>query len=306
VIEPGSDRSLASLCDYLRATSPWVRERLIEHGALLLRGFDVDDAHDFERVARSIDDGLKNEYLGTSPRNGLTDYVFTASELPPFYPIPQHCEMSFTANPPRRLFFCCLLEPDAGGGETPLVDFREVYKQLDPAVLARFEKGGIRIVRNYAGPESASKLDLWKLKRWDEMFATTDRAAVEAKCREEGFEPTWSPNGSLRLTSTQPVLRRHPDSGEAVWPQPQPGVSPVGRAGRIPAHLRAAPDTTTLGFVALRATDGRGTAPHACRRRAVDALHVPRTAARSPTPTWRRCATPFGVTSSSFHGSAAM
>lgn len=217
VIEPSTDRSVATLCDYLRARSGWVRERLVEHGALLLRGFDVAEACDFERVARSIDDDLKNEYLGTSPRNGLNAYVFTASELPPFYPIPQHCEMSFTANPPRRLFFCCLVEPTAGCGETPLVDFREVYKQLDPAVLARFVNGGIRIVRNYAGPDSASKLDLWKLKRWDEMFATTDRAAVEAKCREEGFEPTWSANGSLRLTSTQPVLRRHPDSGETLW-----------------------------------------------------------------------------------------
>jgi alpha-ketoglutarate-dependent taurine dioxygenase len=217
VIEPTSDRSVASLCHYLRTRSGWVRERLVAHGALLMRGFDVSGAHDFERIARSIDGDLKNEYLGTSPRNGLTDYVFTASELPPFYPIPQHCEMSFTARPPRRLFFCCLLEPAAGSGETPLVDFREVYKQLDPAVLARFEKGGIRIVRNYAGPDSASKLDLWKLKRWDEMFATTDRAAVEAKCREEGFEPSWGPNGSLRLTSTQPVLRKHPESGEPVW-----------------------------------------------------------------------------------------
>jgi len=116
VIEPNTDRSVSSLCDYLRARSGWVRERLVEHGALLLRGFDVANARDFERVARSIDDDLKNEYLGTSPRNGLTDYVFTASELPPFYPIPQHCEMSFTANPPKRLFFCCLVEPAAGCG----------------------------------------------------------------------------------------------------------------------------------------------------------------------------------------------
>jgi alpha-ketoglutarate-dependent taurine dioxygenase len=217
VIEPTTDRSVAALCDYLGARAGWVRRQLVEHGALLMRGFDVEDARDFERVARSIDDDLKNEYLGTSPRNGLTDYVFTASELPPFYPIPQHCEMTFTANPPKRLFFCCLVEPAAGCGETPLVDFRKVYKQLDPAVLARFEQGGIRIVRNYAGPESANKIDLWKLKRWDEMFATTDRAAVEAKCREEGFEPTWGASGSLRLTSTQPVLRKHPESGETVW-----------------------------------------------------------------------------------------
>jgi hypothetical protein len=82
---------------------------------LLLRGFDVEKARDFERVSRVIDPELQNEYLGTSPRDGLMDYVFNASELPDFFPIPQHCEMSFCARPPRRVFFCCLTEPAVGG-----------------------------------------------------------------------------------------------------------------------------------------------------------------------------------------------
>ena len=166
------------------------------------------DAPAFERVARAIDDELKNEYLGTSPRNALTAHVFTASELPPFFPIPQHCEMSFTAHPPRRLFFCCLLEPAPGSGETPLADFRKVLRDLDPLLVKRFEQKGLRIVRNYAGPEGGGRFDLWKLKRWDEMFLTTDRAAVEANCRAEGFEPIWTPGGGLRLVSTQAVTRR--------------------------------------------------------------------------------------------------
>jgi alpha-ketoglutarate-dependent taurine dioxygenase len=97
----------------------------------------VSAARDFERVARAIDPDLKNEYLGTSPRSGLTDYVFTASELPGYYPIPQHCEMSFIKQPPRRVFFCCLEAPATGSGETPLVDFRKVWRDLDPDVRQR-------------------------------------------------------------------------------------------------------------------------------------------------------------------------
>jgi len=217
VIQPTADADLGRLCDWLRASADSVQERLATHGALLLRGFPVHDAPAFERLARAIDDGLKNEYLGTSPRNGLTDYVFTASELPPFYPIPQHCEMSFVAHPPRRVFFCCLLAPAPDSGETPLVDFRAVWRDLDPAVRERFTRGGIRIVRNYSGPQGGSRFDLWQLKRWNEMFLTTDRAAVEAKCREEGFQVEWRPNGGLRLISTQPVYRDHPRTGERVW-----------------------------------------------------------------------------------------
>jgi alpha-ketoglutarate-dependent taurine dioxygenase len=216
-IEPAGDDDVGHLCAWLRDNAEWVQDRLTAHGAILFRGFPVFDAATFERVARGVDDELKNEYLGTSPRNGLTDYVFTASELPPFFPIPQHCEMSFVAHPPERVFFCCLLAPAANSGETPLVDFRAVWRDLDPDVRQRFESGGIRIVRNYAGPGGGSKLDLWQLKRWDEMFLTTDKAAVEAKCREEGFEVQWGAKDGLCLISTQPVHRDHPRTGERVW-----------------------------------------------------------------------------------------
>jgi alpha-ketoglutarate-dependent taurine dioxygenase len=217
VIGARGDRDVARLCDWLRDNEAWFAEQLRRYGAVLLRGFAVDDAPAFERVARAIDDDLKNEYLGTSPRNALTSHVFTASELPPFYPIPQHCEMSFTTNPPRRLFFCCLVEPAAGSGETPLCDFRRVLEDLDPALVSRFEKKGLRIVRNYSGPEGGGRFDPLQLKRWDEMFLTTDRATVEAKCREEGFEASWTEGGGLRLVSTQAVTRVHPETGVRAW-----------------------------------------------------------------------------------------
>ena len=217
LVQPDGDASIESLDAWLRDREQWVGEQLTAHGAILFRGFDVHGPSDIERVARAIDDDLKNEYLGTSPRSGLTDYVFSASELPDFYPIPQHCEMTFIAEPPRRIFFSCLVEPAAGGGETPLVDFRAVYRDLDPAVRERFERGGVRIVRNYSGPAEAGKRDLWKLKRWDEMFLTTDRDAVDAKCRQEGFTPIWGAKDRLRLVSTQPAVRKHPTTGEPVW-----------------------------------------------------------------------------------------
>ena len=217
VIEAQGDRSVAGLCAWIAARHDWIEDRLLEHGAMLFRGFEVFDAPAFERVARSIDDELQNEYLGTSPRNALTSHVFTASELPPFYPIPQHCEMSFIQQPPRRLFFTCLTEPAPASGETPLADFRQVLRDLDPQLVKRFEEKGLRIVRNYSGPDGGGRFDLWKLKRWDEMFLTRDRATVEAKCRAEGFDPIWTEGGGLRLVSTQPIVRTHPTTGEAAW-----------------------------------------------------------------------------------------
>jgi alpha-ketoglutarate-dependent taurine dioxygenase len=217
LVDSGAARDPGGLAAWLRENATWVRDRLRSVGAILFRGFAVDGPEPFERIARAIDDRLQQDYLGTSPRVALTPYVFTASELPGYYPIPQHCEMSFVRNPPRRLFFCCLVPPADGSGETPLADFRRVLADLDPAVRARFEARGLRIVRNYSGPDGGGRLDPWKLKRWDEMFGTTDRAVVEAKCRAEGFEPTWTDGGGLRLVSTQPVTRVHPDTGTPLW-----------------------------------------------------------------------------------------
>ena len=213
----GTSRSVEALCAWLRERSDEVAEELTRHGALRFRGFDVSEPGDFERIARAIEPDLKRDYLGTSPRDAVTDYVFNASELPGFYPIPQHCEMSFCANPPERLFFCALVAPARESGETPLCDFRKVWRDLDPAVRDRFVDRGLRIVRNYSGPGKGRDDDPMRLKRWDEMFLTDDRKAVEEKCREEGFEPVWLADDGLRLVSTQPVYRDHPVSGERVW-----------------------------------------------------------------------------------------
>jgi alpha-ketoglutarate-dependent taurine dioxygenase len=216
LVRPERDTSSEALVDWIGDNHNYLRRAMTLHGAVLFRGFSIYDARAFERVASAIDPELKDRYLGTSPRKGLTEKVFSASELPGHYPIPQHCEMTFIAEPPRRLFFCCLVEP-RHGGETPLADFRRVYRDLDPRVRDRFIERGVRIIRNYDGPGAGKRLDPWKLKRWDEMFGTTDRSEVEAECRRQGFAFDWLPGGRLRLVSHQPAVRNHPESGEPTW-----------------------------------------------------------------------------------------
>jgi alpha-ketoglutarate-dependent taurine dioxygenase len=117
---------------------------------------------------------------------------------------------------PRRIFFWCGTAPQAPGGETPLVDFGQVWQDLDAEVRERFERRGIRIIRNYSGPGSKSR-DLFQLKRWDEMFRTTDKAVVESMARAEGFEPSWHANDRLTLISRHAPMRLHPESGLPVW-----------------------------------------------------------------------------------------
>ncbi len=210
--------SFDDLIKHISNNNKTVNEKLLEHGALLFRAFPVNTPAQFEQVAKAIDCDLKNDYLGTSPRDKVqgTDFVFTASELPPFYPIMQHCEMSFLPNPPKKLFFYCHIEPPYGG-ETPICDFRKVYEQLDENIRNEFEAKGVTTVRNYSGLKSNSSFNLFELKKWNQMFLTDDKKVVEQKCIENGIEFEWKENDSLRLVNRTPAIISHPTTGKKTW-----------------------------------------------------------------------------------------
>jgi alpha-ketoglutarate-dependent taurine dioxygenase len=213
---PDGDRSKPGLEHYLSEEKSKVNQLITRHGALLFRGFDIQSAQDFEDIARCIDDKLKNDYLGTSPRNAITKYVFSASELPPFYPIPQHCEMSFLPHPPRRLFFYCHVAPKKHG-ETPICDFRKVYQQLNDEEKNAFAEKGVKTIRNYDNPQKKQRLNLWQLKGYDELFGTTDKEKIMEICRAHETEAAWLPNGKLRLINKQRAFIQHPVTHETVW-----------------------------------------------------------------------------------------
>lgn len=215
VVDGGGAR-LGELRDWIAAEREAIEQAWLRHGSLRLRGFGVLGAEAFEQVALALEPDLKNDYLGTSPRAAKSRYVFSASELPPAYPIPQHIEMSFLPSAPRKLFFHCTVAP-ARDGETPTVDMRAVWRALDPQVREAFAQRGVRNIRNYDGPASPQGFDLWKLKRWDEMFQTTDRAVAERKAAEQGLRCQWLPQDRLRLVNEQPASRVHPVTGETAW-----------------------------------------------------------------------------------------
>ncbi|HWB64498.1 MAG TPA: TauD/TfdA family dioxygenase, partial [Chitinophagales bacterium] len=219
VIEPANGKNTKSdLLDWMQQNRGAMMHKFYETGALLFRGFEIDKPQDFEGVVLQTAPQVEEGYYGTSPRNVVpgTKYVYTASELPGYYPIMQHCEMSYVKHPPVILFFYCHVEPEYGG-ETPLCNFRKVYRDIDPSVREDFEKKGIITVRNYSGLGKSSPLNLFELKKWNEIFLTTDKAEVERQCREQEIEYEWLNNGGLRLVHRTPVAIDHPKTKEKTW-----------------------------------------------------------------------------------------
>lgn len=55
------------------------------------------------------------------------------------------------------------------------------------------------------------------------MFATTEPAVVEQKCKEQGFEVTWdrevdgAKGGTVKLVHTMNATRTHPETGDIIW-----------------------------------------------------------------------------------------
>lgn len=268
-IDAGGARDLALLTAWLGERAAWVRDSLTRHGALLLRGFDVGDAPAFESVARAIAPQLRADYLGT-PGNRFTEHVFPSSDLPGGYPITPHCEMSYLRTPPTRVFFGCLVAPEANSGETSLVDFRRVWRALDPALRGRFERGGIQITRNFCGPHSSGRRR-WRLERWDEFFASSEPAEVAAKCAAEGFAFDWTDDDGLHVRITQPVSRPHPESGEPVWYNQFAAHHLASSAWQYPRIFRMRSSLRHLGFwqlvrvtVALKRRSTPGTLAYFC------------------------------------------
>jgi hypothetical protein len=219
VIEPnGNGKSKADLANYIAGNKQEFDEAFYKNGAVLFRGFELNTPKDFEAIAMQIDNRMESGYYGTSPRNPVagTKFVYTASELPGYYPIPQHCEMSYVKKPPVTLFFYCYIEPEYGG-ETPLCNFRKVYAELNPKIREEFDKKGLITVRNYSGLGKGSKFNLFELKKWNEIFNTTDKREVERQCHEQEIEYEWLQDGGLRILHRTPAAIEHPRTKEKVW-----------------------------------------------------------------------------------------
>jgi hypothetical protein len=222
IISPRFDDTLDFICTWLEENRPWVEEQILCYGAVLVRGFQVESAPDFERATLALQPNLSDAYRGTSPRSLMKDtkYAFSAADVPVNYPIAQHCEMSFLKAPPRNLYFGCIKESKSRGGETALCDFRKVYQELSPALRNKFATKKIKYNRKHYKIGEKWTYDVGAMLAWPGLFGTSDPKKVEAICREEDApEVQWvGPNKDTFLQEwIDEPFQHHPVTNEPVW-----------------------------------------------------------------------------------------
>jgi alpha-ketoglutarate-dependent taurine dioxygenase len=222
VVTPRWECSLDFLRRFLQANRGWLDDKLAVHGAVLVRGFDLETASDLQLAIQSYNPRLSNTYRGTSPRNVLdktAPYVFSAAEVPAHYPIAQHLEMSFLPEPPSQLYFGCLRPSRSAGGETALCDFRAVARDLPPDLQSKLLSKGIRYTRTHGRAGSRYTYDVSEMVGWRDLFGTSSKEEVERICRLEGTPVEWTgPDQDVFVSVTySPAFQVHPITGEPVW-----------------------------------------------------------------------------------------
>lgn len=222
VITPRYDDTLEFICKWLSDNRSWVDGQILQYGAVLIRGFQVANARDFEQATLSVQPRLSDQYRGTSPRSLFegTKYSFSAADCPVNYPIAQHLEMSFLNAPPRNLYFGCLKESKIAGGETSLCDFRKVYKDLPPLLREKLATKKITYSRKHSKIADKYTYDVGSMLSWVQLFGTSDKRKVKAICQEEDApEIKWvGANQDTFLQEwTDEPFQVHPDTGEPVW-----------------------------------------------------------------------------------------
>jgi natural product biosynthesis luciferase-like monooxygenase protein len=190
---------------WARGNQEFIQTKLLEHGAILFRGFKIDSVSDFEQFALASGPGLFADY-GDLPREEMGGNVYGSTPYPSDQPILPHNESSHTHCWPLKIWFHCV-KAALVGGETPIVDCRKVYQSLDPAVRDMFARKGLMYVRNYVPGFDVT---------WEEFFRTNDRSEVEAYCRRVGLEFEWKGAHGLRTRKIGPAVAAHPKTGETV------------------------------------------------------------------------------------------
>lgn len=94
VLTPNSTTNLSFLTETIRTQKPFLESLLLKAGAVLLRGFDVKTANDFNDVVEAFGYEELPYAGGAAPRSHVVGRVFTANESSLDRNIPFHQEMA--------------------------------------------------------------------------------------------------------------------------------------------------------------------------------------------------------------------
>ncbi|EPJ97838.1 non-ribosomal peptide synthetase [Pseudomonas sp. CFII68] len=196
------DRELAPAI-WAQANREKVESWLREHGGILLRGFDLPTPAAFEAFCQALCPQLYGQY-GDLPKEEGGKNIYKSTPYPKDRMILFHNESAHQHRWPRRQWFYCQT-PATSGGATPIVDSRQVYRELPTWLQANLRRKQLMYVRNFS-----TSLDV----SWQHFFQTQEREQVERICRESNIDFEWRGANDLHTRQVCPAVILHPLTGE--------------------------------------------------------------------------------------------
>jgi len=185
-----------------------LQQELLQHGALLFRGFDLRDESGFKDFSLAAIKTQAEYVQGATPRTKLQSGVYTSTEFSAEHEIQLHNELSYVLAPPRKIAFCCLTA-SREGGQTQIADVNAVYNRLAPAIVQAFESRGGWMLRRHFHPGFGPTVY--------KSFQSDSVADIRAYCAREQVEFTALPGEQFATRQVRAAVHRHPQSGLPLW-----------------------------------------------------------------------------------------
>lgn len=202
---------------WLKDNIQLVKDLLLKFGAIVFRGFSVNDAKAFDEFCKTF--GYEEYHFAGNfaNRTAVAGHVFTANDAEGRV-IPFHHELVHLPEIPTACFFYCDL-PSATEGETPIVLSNVVYREMvqkEPEFVRRLHMENTSAIRVI--PEK-DDLTSYLGTSWRSSFKVETREEAEKKAKETGhYDLEWLPDGSLRCKIRPvPGLRIDKKTGRVMF-----------------------------------------------------------------------------------------
>jgi len=195
----GCDTGSASgVADWITRERDRLRASVARQGALLLRGFSLETADDFDSVVQAFgygDFSYANS-LSNAVRIELTSRVFTANEAPPSEIIHLHHELAQTPSSPTHILLFCA-KPAQRGGATVICRsdwlFSRLLEERPDFARACEERGFVYTVRMPAEDDAESGQG----RSWCSTFGVDSKRGAEAEMARLGYTWAWEEGDAL-------------------------------------------------------------------------------------------------------------
>ncbi|KAK7858200.1 clavaminate synthase-like protein At3g21360 [Quercus suber] len=208
--------SLSLFTQAIKTEKTFLDSVLHKSGAVLLRGFPVNTASDFNDVVEAFGFEELPYVGGAAPRNKIVGRISTTNDSPPDQKIPFHHEMAQVTTFPSKLFFFCEVEPGSGG-ETPIVLSHLVYekvKERHPEFVERLEEHGLLYTRVIGEDDDPSS----HIGRgWKSTFLTKDKSVAEERAANLGMKLEWLEDSLKTVMGPIPAIKFDKTRQRKIW-----------------------------------------------------------------------------------------